>query len=130
MLEATEKGLCNILFEVDARVLINDLLSQIFGKLLITDTQHIESDTVVQKLHLEWLVRCDARSGVQRDCILGHLNPGRRNVVVVKELANGVGAVYLEPVIIAAEILQQTEIMKCRAHEQQLSIERLPYLPS
>src|SRR6202049_1011526 len=64
MLETTEKGLCNILFEVDARVLINDLLSHIFRKVLITDTQHIESDTVVQKLHLERLVRCDARSGV------------------------------------------------------------------
>src|SRR5216683_7700094 len=55
MLEATQKGLCNILFEVGARVLINDLLSQIFRKVLITDTQHIESDTVVEKLHLEWL---------------------------------------------------------------------------
>jgi hypothetical protein len=58
------------------------------------------------------------------------LNPGRRNVVVLKELANGVGAVYLEPVIIAAELLQQTEIMKRRADEQQLSIERLSCLPS
>src|ERR1700731_2634958 len=53
----------------------------------------------------------------------------RRNVVVLKELANGVGAVYLEPVIIAAEFLQQTEIMKRRADEQQLSIERLSCLP-
>src|SRR5580700_6896344 len=56
MLETTEKGLCNILFEVDARVLIDDLLSQIFRKVLITDTQHIESDAVVQKLHLQWFV--------------------------------------------------------------------------
>jgi hypothetical protein len=58
------------------------------------------------------------------------LNPGRRNVVVVKELANGVGAVYLEPVIIAAELLQQTEIMKRCADEQQLNIEPLSCLPS
>src|SRR5713226_4994718 len=130
MLEATEKGLCNSLFEVDARVLIDDLLSQIFRKVLITDTQHIESDTVVQKVHLERLVRCDARSGVQRDCVPGHLNPGRRNVVVLKELANGIGAVYLKPVMSAAEFLQQAEIMKCRADEQQLSIERLSCLPS
>jgi len=64
MLDTTEKGFCNFLLEVDARVLINDLLSQIFRKALITNTQHIESDTVVQKLHLEWLVGCDARSGV------------------------------------------------------------------
>src|SRR3984893_10247607 len=130
MLETTEKGLCNILFEVDARVLINDLLSHIFRKVLITDTQHIESDTVVQKLHLERLVRCDARRGVQRDCVPGHLNAGRRNVVVLKELANGIGAVYLEPIIIAAELLQQTEIMKRRADEQQLNIEWLSCLPS
>src|SRR6266851_1923895 len=128
--ETTEKGLCNSLFEVDARVLINHLLSQIFRKVLITDTQHIESDTVVQKLHLERLVRCDARSGVQRDCVPGYLNTRRRNVVVLKELASGIGAVYLEPVIIAAELLQQTEIMKRGADEQQLSIERLPCLPS
>jgi hypothetical protein len=130
MLETTEESLRNILFEVDARVLINGLLSQIFRKVLITDTQHIESNTVVQKLHLEWLVRCDARSGVERDCVPGHLNPCRRNLVVLKELANGVGAIYLEPVIIAAELLQQTEIMKHRADEQQLSIERLSSLPS
>jgi hypothetical protein len=56
------------------------------------------------------------------------LNLGRRNVVVLKELANGVGAVHLEPVIIAAELLQQTEIMKRRADEQQLSIEWLSSL--
>ena len=57
MLEAAEKTLCDILFEVDARVLIDDLPSQIFRKLLITDTEHIESDTVVQKFHLERLVK-------------------------------------------------------------------------
>jgi len=50
--------------------------------------------------------------------------------VVLKELANGIGAVYFEPVIIAAELLQQTEIMKRRAYEQQLSIEPLSCLPS
>jgi hypothetical protein len=50
--------------------------------------------------------------------------------VVLKELANGVGAVYLEPVIIAAELLQQTEIMKRCADEQQLNIEPLSCLPS
>jgi hypothetical protein len=33
MLETTEKGLCNILFEVDARVLINDILSISFKQL-------------------------------------------------------------------------------------------------
>jgi hypothetical protein len=57
MLETTEKTLCNILLEVDARVLINDLLSQIFRKLIITDTEHIVSETVVQKFHLERLVK-------------------------------------------------------------------------
>src|SRR5271156_2611210 len=46
VLEATEKGLRNILLEVDARVLINDLLSQILRKVLITDAEHIESYTV------------------------------------------------------------------------------------
>src|SRR6266478_3105852 len=56
ILEATQKGHCNILFEVNARILIDDLLSQIFWKMLITDTQHIESDTVVEKLHLERFV--------------------------------------------------------------------------
>src|SRR6202030_579309 len=81
MLETAEKGLCNILFEVDARVLLDDLLSQIFRKLLIADTQHIESDTVVQKLHLERLVRGDARSGVKRDCVPGHLNPRSGHIV-------------------------------------------------
>ena len=55
---------------------------------------------------------------------------GTRNAVVLKELANGVGAVYLEPVTFAAELLQQTEIMKRRADEQQLSVEHLPCLPS
>ena len=50
--------------------------------------------------------------------------------MVLKELANGVGAVYLETVILAAELLQQAEIMKRRADEQQLIIECLSCLPS
>src|SRR5271163_2341285 len=69
MLETTEKRFGNILFEVDARILINDLLSQLFRKVFITDTQYIESDTVIQKLNLERLVGRDARSSVQRDGI-------------------------------------------------------------
>src|ERR1700730_1211713 len=82
MLETAQKGLCNILFEVDARVLINDILSQILRKVLITDTQHIESDTVVQKLHLEWLLRCDCRAGVEREWLKsrGVLNSWRSPV--------------------------------------------------
>jgi hypothetical protein len=50
--------------------------------------------------------------------------------MALKELANGVGAVYLEPVIFAAELLQQTEIMKCGADEQQFDIECLSCLLS
>src|ERR1700689_2316581 len=49
---------------------------------------------------------------------------------MLEELTNGVGAVYLEPVICAAELLQQTEIMKRGADEQQFSIERISCLPS
>ena len=90
LFEATEKGPCNTLFEVDARILINHFLSQIFWKTLITDTQHVESDTIVEKLHLDWFVRRDTRSGVQRDCVPGHLNSGLGNVVALKELPDGV----------------------------------------
>src|ERR1700722_18359510 len=115
MLETAEKSLCNILFEVDARVLIDNLLSQILRKVLITDTQYIESDTVVQKLHLEWFVRCNSRSGMQRDCVPGHLNPGGRNLVALKELPNGVCAVYLEPVVSTADFPHSAEMMICRA---------------
>src|SRR5216683_4387608 len=129
-LEATEKSPCNILFEVDARILIDYFLSQLFGKMLITDTQHIESDPVVEKLHLEWFVRCNPWSGVQRDCVPGHLNPGSWDLVALKELPSGVCAVHLEPVISATEFLQQAEIMKCRADEQQFSIECLSCLSS
>ena len=49
--------------------------------------------------------------------------------MVLKELANGVGAVDLEPVIIAAEFLQQAEIMKCRADKQQLTSNCSPVCP-
>src|SRR5260370_15270065 len=97
--------------------------------MLITDNQHIESDTVVEKLHLEWFVRCNPGSGVQRDCVPGHLNQGSWDLVALKELPNGVCAVHLEPVISAAEFLQEAEIMKCRADEQQFSIECLSCLP-
>src|ERR1700685_1509636 len=112
MLETAEKTLCDILFKVDARVLIDDLLPQIFRKVLITDTEHIESDTVVQKLHLAWLLGWGARGGVERDCIPGDLDPRGGHVVMLKELANGVGAIHFEPVVSAAELLQQAEIME------------------
>ena len=49
---------------------------------------------------------------------------------VLKELANGVRAVYLEPIVSAAELLQQAEIMKGCADEYQLSIERVSCLAS
>src|SRR5216683_5015458 len=130
MLEATQKGLGNILIKVNSRILIDHLLSQIFRKLLVADAQYIEPDSVVQKLHLEWFVRRDPRSGVQRNCVPGHLNPGSGDIMVLKELPNGACTVYFEPVISTAELLQQAKIMKCRADEQQLDIERLSGLSS
>ena len=50
--------------------------------------------------------------------------------MTLKELPNGVCTVHFEPVISATEFLQQTEIMKCRADEQQFIIECLSCLPS
>jgi hypothetical protein len=47
--------------------------------------------------------------------------------VALKELPNGVCAVHFEPVISAAEFLQQAEIMKCAVDEQQFIIECLSY---
>jgi hypothetical protein len=50
--------------------------------------------------------------------------------VALKELPNGVCAVHFEPVISAAEFLQQAEIMKCRADEKQFIVECLSCLSS
>jgi hypothetical protein len=50
--------------------------------------------------------------------------------VTLKELPNGVCAVHLEPVISAPESVQQAEIMKCRADEQQFNIECVSCLSS
>src|SRR5713101_6995775 len=104
MLEATQKGLGNILFKVNSRILIDHLLSQIFRKLLVADAQYIEPDSVVQKLHLEWFVRRDPRSGVHRNCVAGDLEPGGGGIIVLKHLPNGAFAVYVEPVISTAEL--------------------------
>ena len=50
--------------------------------------------------------------------------------MALKELPNGVCAVHFEPVISAAEFLQQAEIMKCSADEQRFIIECLSCLSS
>jgi hypothetical protein len=125
VLKAAKKGHCNLLLEVHAWKSNHHALSYAPGKLFIADPQHIESDTVVQELDLDRLVRNDTRRRVERDCIPGHLNPGSRDVVVLQELPDRISAVNLKSVTGTAKFLQQTEIVKRRADKQQFHIEFL-----
>src|SRR5437588_390260 len=49
----------HLLFEVHAWILCNDSRPEIFGKRLVSDTEHIQAYSVVQELHLQRLVGSD-----------------------------------------------------------------------
>src|SRR5271163_3594869 len=128
VLKAAEEGQCNLLLEVHAGKSYYHTVPYLPRKLFVADPQHIESDTVVQELDLDGLVRNDTRRRVKRDCIPGHLNPGSGDVVVLKKLPNCISAVNFKSVIGTAESLQQTKVVKSCADKQQLHIELLSRL--
>jgi hypothetical protein len=47
MLEAFEECLGDVLFKVHARILGNHVLTEIFGKPLVSDAEHIQTYSVV-----------------------------------------------------------------------------------
>src|SRR5437016_2939184 len=75
MLEAPKECLGDVRFEVHARILCNHPRPEIFGKRLIADTEHIQTYSVVQELHLQRLVGCDTGCCVESNCVPGRLDP-------------------------------------------------------
>jgi len=130
MLEAPKECLGDVLFEVRARILCNHSRPEIFGQRLVADTEHIQTYSVVQELHLQRLVGCDTGCCVESNCVPGRLDPSGGHTTMFEKLTNRIRTVYFETIRRAAELLEQSEVVECGTDEDKLRIERLACLPT
>ena len=125
MLEPTEECLCDTLLEIDTRIFCNNLLPDIFRKFLISNAQDIEPHAVIEQLDLNGFVGCDTGRCVQCNRVPSCLNPSSRHLVMLEKLANGIRAVDLETVCLAAEPLQKSKVMERGTDEKQFRVKVL-----
>src|SRR2546428_14195186 len=80
MFETPKECVSDLLFEVHAWILCNHSRPELFGKRIVSDTEHIQAYSVVQELHFQRLVCCDPGGCVYRNWVPGGLCPsgGRR----------------------------------------------------
>ena len=110
-------------FEIFARVPGDDFLAHLRRKLIEPHSQHIEKNTRIEERHFGAHVLRDAGGGVQRDCFPDGLHLIFSNVVGVEELPGGICAIDLEAFVLARELLDQTEIVKCGGHVEEFRVE-------
>src|SRR5467141_3418045 len=130
MLEAPKECLGDVPFEFHAWILCNHSRPEIFGKRLVSDTEHIQTDSVVQELHLQWLVRGDTGCCVWSDCVPGGLDPSGGHTTLFEKQTSRIGTVHFKTIRRAAELLEQSEVVECGTDEDELRIERLACMPS
>src|SRR3989442_548289 len=130
MLEAPKECLGDVLFEVRARILCNHSRPEIFGQRLVADTEHIQTYSVVQELHLQRLVGCDTGCRVESNCVPGRLDPSGGHTTMFEKLTHSIRTVYFKTIRRTAELLEQSEVVECGTDEDELRIERLACLPT
>lgn len=123
MRKAREVRLDEVVPEVLARVLGDDLVAHLGGKLVESLSEHVEADAGIQQRHFGLHVMRDARRGVQGNGFPDGAHLLLRHVMRAEKLARGIGAIDLEAFVLAGEALGETEIVKGRGDVEQLGIE-------
>src|SRR5438093_3633621 len=107
VLEAPKECLGDVLFEVHARILGHHSRPEIFGKRLVADTEHIQTDSVVQELHLQRFVCCDTGCCVESNGVPGRLDPSGGHTMMLEKLTSSIRTVYFKTIRRAAKRLEQ-----------------------
>src|SRR3989442_14631856 len=98
MLEAPKECLGDVLFEVHARILCNHSRPEIFGKRLVSDTEHIQAYSGVQELHLQRLVCSHRRRCGYRKCSPGGLDSRGEHTLLLEILSNSTCTCYFKTI--------------------------------
>src|SRR5947208_701677 len=128
VLEAPKECLGDVLLEVHAWILCDHARPEIFGKRLVSDTEDIQTYSVVQELHLQRLVGCDPGCCVESNGVPGRLDPSGGHTTMFEELTNSIRTVDFKTIRRAAERLEQAEVVECGTDEDKLRIELLACL--
>jgi len=122
VLEAAQECAHDTLLEVRARILGDDLPSQLSRKLVITLSQNVQSYTGIEKRGFRLFVLCYSGCGVQSDRIPGGLNRGLWQLVMRKKLACGIGADHFKAIRSTIVFFDEAEIMESGAYEKQFGV--------
>src|ERR1700730_4308356 len=107
MRESIEKCLCNLLFEVGARIGRNDFVANIGRESLIPDAERIQRHAVVEKFHFDGLVRRNPWRRVQSDGIPRSLYAHIGHPMMLQKLTHCICAIDFEAVALATELWDQ-----------------------
>src|SRR5689334_8834798 len=92
-------------------------------KLIEPYSEHIETDTRIEERYFGAHIPSDTGSGVQGNRFPCSLYLLFRDLMCGEELTNGIGAIDLEPFVLARELLEETEIVKCGGYVEEFRVE-------
>src|SRR3954447_4088047 len=121
--KAAEIRLDEVFLEALARVPGDNFLSQLRRELVEPSSEHIETDARIEERDFRAHVLSDAGRGVQGNGLPDRLHLLFRDVMCGKELTGGIGAIDLEAFVLARELLDETEIVKCRGDVEEFGVE-------
>ena len=99
------------LFETHARIFFEYLLNHLRRHLIEAETQEIESRTEMNQGYFAREPRGNSGRCMQRDRLPNHIGALWRHLMLYAEIASGIGAVHLKPVV-AAIGRDQTQIVQ------------------
>jgi hypothetical protein len=121
--KAGEVLLRKVLFEILARVSGDGCLGGLRRKLIEPHPQHMEKDPRIEERYFRAHMFRDAEGGVQRECFPDGLYLIFSDVVDVKELSGGIGAIDLEAFVRARKLLDKAKIVKGGGHVEEFGVE-------
>src|SRR5262249_19127769 len=117
-----------LFLEASARIPGDDLIAHLRRKLIKPFSEHVETDARIEERYFRTHVLRDAGRSVQGNGLPHRLDLLFRNVMRGQKLTGGICAIDLEPFVLARELLDQTEIVKCRGDVEEFRIEAKPLL--
>ena len=109
-------------FETHARIFFEYLLEHLRRDLIEAETQEIEPRTEMNQGYFARKPRGNSGRGMQRDRLPNHIGALWRHLMIYAEIASGLGAIHLKPVV-AAIGRDQTKIVQNRPAKRGLLID-------
>lgn len=99
--QVLDQKVFEFLFKTHARIFFEYILKHLRRHLIEAETQEIDSRTEMNQSYFARQPCGNPGRGMQRDRLPNHIGALRRHLMIYAEIASGLGAIHLKPVVAA-----------------------------